>query len=64
MHPALQHDLMQARQHDLLRSAAQQRLAAQTRAAQVKTARLARRDDAAGGPRRRVLQLVWRLLPS
>lgn len=64
MHPALQYDLMQARQHDLLRSAAQQRLAMQTRAAQVKTARLARRDDTAGGTRRRVLQLIWRLLPS
>ena len=27
MHPALQYDLMQARQHDLLQSAARQRVA-------------------------------------
>jgi hypothetical protein len=59
MHPAFQYELMQARQHDLLRSAAQQRLAAQAR-----TARRERRDHTAAAPRRRVLHLVWRLLPS
>jgi len=59
MHPALQYDMMQARQHDLLRSAARQRAAAQAR-----TARLPRRDRTAVAPRRRVLRLVWRLLPS
>ncbi len=57
MHPALQYDLMQARQHDLLPSAAQQRLAAQAR-----TTRLARRDHTAAAPRRRVLRPAWRLL--
>lgn len=64
MHPSLQYELMQARQRDLMRSAAEQRLAKQARAVQVKTARRARGDDLAVAPRRRVLQLVWRLLPS
>lgn len=59
MHPALEYDLMQARQHDTMRSAAQQRLAAQARAA-----RLARRDQTAAAPRRRMLRRVWRLLPA
>jgi hypothetical protein len=59
MHPALQYDMMQARQHDLMRSAARQRVAAQAR-----TARLPRRDRTAAAPRRRMLPLVWRLLPS
>ena len=59
MHPALQHDLIQARQHDLLRSAAQQRPAAQAR-----TARLPRRGRTPAAPRRRMLHLVWRLLPA
>ena len=59
MHPALHYDLMQARQHDLLRSAAQKRAAAQARAA-----RLPRRDRTAAAPRRRVPRLAWRLLPS
>lgn len=59
MHPALHYDLMQARQHDLLRSAAQERAAAQAR-----TAGLPRRDRTAAAPRRRVLRLAWRLLPS
>jgi hypothetical protein len=59
MHPVLEHDLMQARQHDTMRSAARQRLAAQAA-----TARLARRDQAAAAPRRRVLRRVWRLLPA
>jgi len=58
MHPALQYDMMQARQHDLQRSATRQRAAAQA-----KTARLPRRDRTAA-PRRRMLPLVWRLLPS
>jgi len=51
--------MMQARQHDLLRSAARQRAAAQAR-----TARLPRRDRTAAASPRRVLHLVWRLLPS
>ena len=59
MHPALQYDMMQARQHDLQRSAAQHRAAAQAR-----TARPPRRDRTAAAPQRRVLHLVWRLLPS
>ena len=59
MHRALHYDLMQARQHDLLRSAAQGRAAAQAR-----TAGLLRRDCTAAAPRRRVLRLAWRLLPS
>jgi hypothetical protein len=59
MHPALQHDLMQARQRDLLRSAAQQRLAVQARAA-----RLPRRGRKAAAPRWRLPRLAWRLLPS
>lgn len=59
MHPVIQHNLMQARQHDKLRSAARQRLAAQARAA-----RQARDDGAAATPRRRVLRLVWRSLPA
>jgi hypothetical protein len=56
MHPAMHYDLMQARRHDMLRSAAQQQLAAQ--------AKTARRDRTATTPRRRVLRLVWRLLPA
>jgi hypothetical protein len=50
---------MQARQQDRLRSAAQDR-----QAAQAKAARPARRDQHGTVPRRRVLRLVWRLLPS
>jgi hypothetical protein len=57
MHSALQHDLMQARHRDLMRSAEQQRLAAH-----VKAARRARRDDAVTRPGRRVRRLAWRLL--
>jgi len=59
MHPTFHYDLMQARQQDRLRSAAQRSLAAQAR-----TARLAHRDHRAAAPRQRVLHLVWRLLPS
>ena len=59
MYPALQYDLMQARQHDLLQSAARQRVAAQARAA-----RRPCRDRTAAALPRRVLHLVWRLLPS
>jgi hypothetical protein len=59
MHPALHYHLMQARQRDLLQSAARQRLAAQA-----KTARRTRRNDTAAAPRRRVLRLVSRLLPA
>jgi len=50
MHPALGYDLMQARQHDRLRSAAQRRLAAQAKAAHHP-----RRDRAPIAPRLRVL---------
>lgn len=42
MHPALHHSLVQARHHGRMRAAAQQRLAAHAKAAQV---RAARRDD-------------------
>jgi hypothetical protein len=59
MHPALQYELTQARQHDQLRSAARQALAAQARAA-----RRTRDSGAAVAPRRRALRLVWRLLPA
>lgn len=59
MHPTLQHDLMQARQQDKLRSAARKRLAARAR-----PARQTRADGAAvEPPRGRVRRLVWRLLP-
>jgi hypothetical protein len=59
MHPSVQYDLMQARQQDLQRSVAQQRVAAQAKAA-----RRPRRDRKAEAPRRRLPRLVWRLLPS
>lgn len=59
MHPTIEHNLMQARQHDTLRSAARQRLAAQAR-----TARRERHDCTAAAPRRGARRLVWRLLPS
>ena len=59
MHPVLHYELMQARQHDLMREAGQQRLAAQAAAA-----RPARRDNQAAAPPRRVLRLVSRLLPA
>jgi hypothetical protein len=57
--PALQYDMMQAKRHDLMESAARQR-----RAAEARTARLPRRDHTTAAPRRGVLHLVWRLLPS
>jgi hypothetical protein len=60
MNSALHYELMQARHHDLMKSAAQDRLAAQAKAARVQAARSANGTVA---PRRRVLQLVWRLLP-
>lgn len=63
MHPAPQY-LMQARHHDRLRSAAQQRLAAQAKAAHVQAARRARHDGAAVTPRRHVWQLIWRPRPA
>jgi hypothetical protein len=59
MHPALQYDMMQVKRQDLMQSAARQRIAAEAR-----TAGLPRRDHTAAAPRRRVLHLVWRLLPS
>jgi hypothetical protein len=59
MHPALGYDLMKATQHDLQRSAARQRAAAQAR-----TSGLPRSDRKAAAPRRLVRRLAWRLLPS
>jgi hypothetical protein len=59
MHPAIHYDLMQARQHDALQSAAQRHLAAQA-----KTTRRARRNDTAAASPRRGLRRVWRLLPA
>jgi hypothetical protein len=64
MHPAFHNDLVHARQHDLMRSAAQQRLAAQVKAAHVQEARRARPAGTTAAPKRRVLRLVWRLLPA
>jgi hypothetical protein len=61
MNSALHYELMQARHHDLMKSAAQDRLAAQAKAARVQAAR---RGNGTVAPRRRVLQLVWRLLPA
>lgn len=59
MHPAIHHDLMQARNRDLDRAVAQRRLVAQAEAA-----RRAGRDGTAVGRSRRALRLVWRLLPA
>jgi hypothetical protein len=64
MHPAIHHYAMQARHHDLMRSAAQDRLAAHVKAAKAQTARRARRDDVVAAPGRRVLQRIRRLLPA
>ena len=64
MHPAIHYHVMQARHHDLMRSAAQHRLAAQAKAAKAQTAQRTRRDDAVAAPRRCVLQRIWRLLPA
>jgi hypothetical protein len=64
MHPAIHYDVMQARRHDLMRSAAQHRLAAQAKAATGQTARRTRRDDTVAAPERRVLRRIWRLLPA
>jgi len=64
MHPAIHCDAMQARRHDLMRSAAQDRLAAQVKAAKAQTARRARREDTVAALGRRVLQRMWRLLPA
>jgi len=63
MHPAINCDATQARRHDLMRSAAQDRLAAQAKAAKAQTARRARRDDVVAARGRRVLRRIWRLLP-
>jgi hypothetical protein len=61
MNPAIQYELMQAKQHDIARSAARRHVVAEARAA-----RQPRRDRTATAtaPRRRALHLVWRLLPS
>jgi hypothetical protein len=59
MHPALQYNMMQVKRQDLMQSAARQRLAAEAR-----TGGSPRRDHSTAAPRRRMLHLVWRLLPS
>jgi hypothetical protein len=64
MHPAIHYDVMQARHRDLMRSAAQHRLAGQAKAAKAQAARRTRPDDVIAAPRRRVLQFIWRLLPA
>jgi len=64
MHPAIHYDVIQARRHDLMRSAAQDRLAAQVKAAKAQTAPRTRRGDTVAAPGRRVLQRIWRLLPA
>jgi hypothetical protein len=64
MHPAIHYHVRQARHHDLMRSAAQHRLAAHVKAAKAQTARRTRREDTLAAPRRRVLQRIWRLLPA
>lgn len=64
MHPAIHYDVMQARQDDLMRSAARHRLAAQAKAAKAQTACRTRGDDVAAAPERRVRRLIWRLLPA
>lgn len=64
MHPAIHYDVMQARQYDLMRSAAQHRLAAQAKAAKAEAARRTRGGDTAAAPGRRVRRLLWRLLPA
>ena len=61
MNSALHYEMMKARHHDLMKSAARDRLAAQAKAARVQAAR---RDNGTVAPRRRVLRLVWRLLPA
>lgn len=48
----------------VMQPAAQQRPAAQRKAAQVHAARRVRRDGGVLAPGRRLLQLAWRLLPS
>ena len=63
MRPGIHYDATQARHHDLMGSAAQDRLAAQAKGAKAQTARRARRDDVVAAPGRRVLQRIWRLLP-
>jgi len=48
----------------LMQPAAQQRPAAQAKTAEVHAARRTRRDDGVIAPRRRLLQLASRLLPT
>jgi hypothetical protein len=59
MNPSLQYDLMQTGQRDRVRAVNQRRLAAQAG-----TARKPRRHGAAAAPQRRMLRVVWRLLPG
>jgi hypothetical protein len=61
MNSALHYEMMKARHHDMMKSAAQDRLAAQAKAGRVQAAR---RHNGTGAPRRRVLQLMWRLRPA
>jgi hypothetical protein len=63
MHPAIHRYVMQARRHDLMRSAAQDRLATHAKAAKAQTTHRARGDGVVAAPGRRVLQRIWRLLP-
>ena len=62
MHPAIHCDAMLARRRDLIRSAAQHRLAAQVKAARAQ--QRTRREDTVAAPGRRVLLRIWRLLPA
>ena len=64
MHPAIHCYVTRARRHDLLRSAAQDRLAAQVKAAKAQTARRTPGEDTVAAPGWRVLQRIWRLLPA
>jgi len=59
MNPSLQYDLMQTCQRDRVRAIDQRRLAVQAG-----TARKARRHGATVASQRRVLRVVWRLLPG
>ena len=63
MRPGIHYDATKARHHDLMGSAAQDRLAAHVKAAKAQTARRARRDDVVAARGRRVLRRIWRLLP-
>jgi hypothetical protein len=62
MYPALNYEMMQARHHDMMRSAAQHRRAAEAKGAKARTPRAA-----AGSTRPArwgMLQRIWHLLPA